>query len=431
MNNPRLCALEALKRTRKDGAYSNLVLDVVLSESDLSSADRAFASALYYGVLERTITLDYIISQLCTSSAKKVAPLVMDCLRLGIYQIKYMDKVPESAAVNETVKIAKQKCSGAAGFVNAVLRRACREEIELPVGRTAYALSINYSCHKSIAKELMDSYGYEQAEKFLAESLNAPPVYIRVNTTAVSPEVLMEKLLGMGLNVSRTDIPEALAVKNIGNLENNPLFTEGFFHVEDMAAQWAVKVLAPKAGQRVLDLCAAPGGKAFSAAEYMENKGEILAFDLYENRANLIRNGAERLGLSIVRANAADSTVHNSELGQFDRVLCDVPCSGLGIIRRKPDIKYKSAEDFADLPDLQYALLENGAKYLKKGGRLVYSTCTLRPAENENIVARFLAEHPEFSPLELDIAGERASARTFWPQSDKTDGFFVAVFVKE
>ena len=424
-----MCALEALRRTRADGAFSNIVLDAVLRESKLSKADKAFATALYYGVLERNITLEYIINSFC-NSGKKVAPLVMDCLKLGLYQIKYMDKIPQSAAVNETVKLAKKKCGGAAGFVNALLRRACREEVSLPEGDGAYALSIRYSCDKSLVMELKRELGTETAERFLADSLNSAPIYIRVNTLKTNQTDLAQRL-GEICQCEPTGLPNALKLKGIGGLESNPLFEEGLFHVEDLAAQWAVKALDLQAGQRLLDMCSAPGGKAFSAAQHMENRGEIIACDLYENRVNLINGGAKRLGINIISAKVMDSTLHSPELGEFDRVLCDVPCSGLGIIRRKPDIKYKSADEFAELPRIQLAILQNGAKYLKKGGRLVYSTCTLRKEENRDVVDAFLAANPDFRLLPCFIAGESGGEKTFLPEIDGSDGFYVAVLIKE
>lgn len=431
MANPRLCALEALRRTRKDAAFSNIVLDAVLQESDLNRGDRAFATAIYYGVLERSKTLDYMISKLCNSGSNKIAPMVAECLRIGLYQIKYMDKVPQSAAVNETVKMVRKKCTSATGFVNAILRRACREDIALPQGDTPEDMSILYSCDVSIAECLIKDLGIGAAREFLKASLEAAPIYIRVNTLKITPEELVEKLNELGIEAKKTNIPEALMIKGIGSVEKNPLYAEGLFHVEDLAAQWAVKSLCPKSGERVLDMCSAPGGKAFSAAEYMGDKGEIKAFDLYENRVGLIQSGAERLGISIISASSGDSSVFNESLGEFDAVLCDVPCSGIGIIRRKPDIKYKSVSDFGSLPELQYSILSNGARYLKKGGRLVYSTCTLRKEENGEVAARFLKEHPEFKPLKVDIGGEKLSEKTFLPQNDETDGFYVAVFIKE
>lgn len=431
MDNPRLVAIKALRRTRQENAFSNLVLDAVLEESDLSAADRAFAAALYYGVLERSKTLDYMIEKLCVSGAKKIAPLVMECLRLGLYQIKFMDKIPQSAAVNETVKIVKKKCSGATGFVNALLRRAAREDISLPEGKDAKSLSVRFSCDESIAARLIKDYGEDTAEGFLASSLNPAPVYIRVNTLKTTTDELVNRFKVMGYNCQKCSIPEALKLDNIGNVEKNPLFKEGLFHVEDLAAQWAVKALAPKAGERVLDMCAAPGGKSFSAAQYMSDNGSLMAFDLYENRVGLIKKGAERLGITCISAFAADSTVYDPSLGEFDRVLCDAPCSGIGIIRRKPDIKYKSCEDFGELPEIQTKLLETAAKYVRSGGVLVYSTCTLCRDENDGVADKFLESHPDFSPFKVEIAGERTSRKTFFPMTDETDGFYIAVFKKE
>lgn len=431
MANPRLICIEALRKTRQDKGYSNLVINSVLDSSELDNRDKAFVCALYYGVLERVITLDYIISEFCSMPLKKISPFVLNCLRTGIYQIKYMDRIPDSAAVNETVKLVKKRCASASGMVNAVLRRACREGILLPEGDSAEDMSIRYSCKKWIVNELINDYGADTAREFLECSLETPPVYVRVNTLKTTADKLKESFLQQGTECEEIQMGEALKLKNIGSVEDNPLYKQGLFHVEDLAAQWAVKALDTQKGHRVLDMCAAPGGKTFSAAEYMENTGEVLAFDIYESRVGLIKSGAARLGLNNITAITADSTVYDQTLGEFDRVLCDVPCSGIGIIRRKPDIKYKEVEDFSQLQDIQFKLLCTAAKYLKKGGRLVYSTCTLRRNENADLVQKFLEENKEFSPKITEICGERSWHKTFLPQRDGTDGFFIAVLTKE
>ncbi len=422
MPNPRKLAVKALLKIEKDNAYSNLTLNSFLKEADLTKEDKAFFSALVYGVLDRKITLDYMLSQFMKTPLKKTAPFTLNALRIGLYQIMYMDKIPESAAVNESVKIVKaSKENRNAGFVNAVLRSALRSEIKLPKGDYAKDLSIRFSCPEWIVEGFINDYGIENTVKLLEESLNAPPVTIRVNTARITTTELMKKLESMGTTVIKGEIPDSLTVEKGIDIASNPLYKEGLFYVQDYASQKAVSVLAPKPNKRVLDLCAAPGGKSFTMACLMENAGEIVSCDLYEARVGLIEQSAKRLGLSIIKPFVNDATVYNENLGEFDYILCDVPCSGLGVIRRKPELKYKSQSDFEELQDTQYRILCNAVKYLKKGGKMLYSTCTLRREENENLVIRFQKEYNE-----LTLKYEH----TFMPHIDNTDGFYCALLEK-
>ena len=422
MANPRKLAVKALLKIEKDNAYSNITLNSFLKETELEKEDKAFFSALVYGVLDRKITLDYVLSSFMKTPLKKTAPFTLNALRVGLYQIMFMDKIPDSAAVNETVKIIKSsKESRSAGFVNAVLRSAIRSEIELPKGESAKDLSVRFSCPEWIVESFINDYGKENAVKLLEESLNAPPVTLRVNTVKITSYELILKLEDMGITAKKGEIPDSLIIEKGMDISSNPLYKQGLFYAQDYASQKAVSVLSPKPGSRVLDLCAAPGGKSFTMASIMENKGEIISCDLYEARVGLIEKSAKRLGLDIINPIVNDATVYNEDLGEFDYILCDVPCSGLGVIRRKPELKYKTQSDFCELEEIQQKILCNAVKYLKKGGKILYSTCTLRQEENEKLV---ICLQKEYNRLNLKYE------HTFMPHIDNTDGFYCALFEK-
>lgn len=419
MTNPRKLAVSALLKIEKDNAYSNITLAAFLKDAELGAQDKALFSALVYGVLDRKITLDFVLSKFMKTPLKKTAPFTLAVLRTALFQIMYMDKIPESAAVNEAVKlIKKSKESRNAGFVNAVLRSVLREEICLPQGDTAEELSIKYSCPLWITESFVKDYGTDTARSLLEESVKAPPMCLRVNTTKTDKVSLKAGLLKENTETEDGDCPDCLIVKNGMDIQASSLYKKGYFYAQDEASQRAVAVLAPKKGERVLDMCAAPGGKSFTMACLMQNEGEIIACDLYEKRASLIAEGAKRLGLDIIKTAVADATEYDEALGKFDCILCDVPCSGLGVLRRKPDIKYKPECDFKELEEIQYRILKNAFKYLKKGGRILYSTCTLRREENENLVIRFQKEYNTLS---------KVYEHTFMPHIDKTDGFYCAL----
>ena len=438
MDNARQAAFEVLLRVRRDGAYSNLAVDSVLKEKKgLDERDGAFVRAIVYGTLDRLIVLDYNLELYLNQPARKLRPELQTILRMGAYQILFMDKVPVSAAVNESVRLAKENKSAlAASLVNAILRRVADNGLRLPdedKNRLTY-LSVKYSCPEWIIKLWIDSYGEENALALAQEALKAAPVVIRVNTLKTSAEELIWTLAQDGVVADKLPLlNDALVIEGTGSLENTDAYKNGMFYVQDTASQLCCKALGAKPGETVFDLCAAPGGKTFTIAQIMENSGRIAAFDIYQSRVELIKHGAERLGLGIVESNLADATVYNNLYGTADRVLCDVPCSGLGIIRRKPEIRYKTREDIDILPDLQYRILCNGMRYVKPGGILMYSTCTLNPAENAEVCDRFLSEHSGFAPLELlpelERYGEGERYLTLMPHLHSTDGFFMAAFV--
>lgn len=423
MANPRKIAADILLKIQKDSAYSNITLGAFLKENELSSNDKRLLSALVYGVLDRKITLDYVLSRFMKTPIKKTAPFTLQVLRTALYQIMFMDKIPDSAAVNEAVKlIKKSKESRNAGFVNGVLRSVLREENLLPTGNSVKELSVRYSCPEGIINSFIGDYGLENATELLKESLKSPKVVIRTNTLKISTDELISELEKSGIEAQKGFIENSVVLVNGADIVDNPLFKKGFFHVQDFASQSAVSVLNPRAGERVLDICAAPGGKSFTMAEMLENKGEIVSCDLYEHKIKLIESSAERLELDIIKPTVSDATVYNKALGEFDCVLCDVPCSGFGVIRRKPEIKYKPIEDYTSLEEIQYKILENAVKYLKSGGRILYSTCTLRKNENERIIKKFLSLNSDF---------EKKYEHTFMPHSDGTDGFYCALLVRK
>ncbi|HHW46627.1 MAG TPA: 16S rRNA (cytosine(967)-C(5))-methyltransferase RsmB [Clostridiales bacterium] len=431
MINPRKIAVQALLQVDQSEGYSNLVLDAAVKSKEISQRDKALATALFYGVLERKISLDYIISQYAKNDIRKIPPFTLECLRLGIYQLKFMDKIPDSAAVNETVKLVKDSREKyASGFVNAVLRNIQRNDIRLPEDNSVNSLSIKYSCPVWLIESLIADYGLERAIAFLEDSLKSPPQYIRVNTLLSNENELIKEFENIGITAEGKVLPGALCVRGLQNIEYSHLFNSGLFHVQDLSSQICAAALDCKPGQRVLDLCAAPGGKSFTIAQHMNNTGELISCDLHQNRLGLIKEGAKRLKLSNIKVLQNDATQFNPAFGEFDRVLCDVPCSGFGIIRRKPEIKYKSREDVDGICDIQYKILSNAVKYLIKGGRLIYSTCTLRKAENEQVCEKLLGQCPdiEYDSISIEGIAKGISSITLFPEMFGSDGFFIAAF---
>ncbi len=445
MANARKIAARALLRVNQDHGYSNIVWDQALHAAGLNERDSALAAALFYGVLERRKTLDYVISKHSKRGLDQIAPYTLECLRLGAYQLLYMDKIPPSAAVNESVRLVKEsKEHKAFGFVNGVLRSVERGGREIPLPNDPMdRLCVEYSCPRALAEHFMEDYGKDLAKDILASFLERQRLYIRVNTCKTTADALRERLTAEGIKVHACEIENCLLLENSGDLQRLASFQEGLFHVQDMASQLCVKALGLRPGGRLLDVCAAPGGKSFTAAQFMEDRGEVTALDLYPQRVGLIRQGAKRLGLSSICAKEGDAGTFDPALGFFDWVLCDLPCSGLGIIGKKPEIRYlyESAgynlvTNLDKLAAKQYSLLCISAQYVKPGGVLLFSTCTLNRLENEGNANRFLDEHGDFAPLEILPYMERGYSQpghilTLLPHMHHTDGFFLAAFVKK
>lgn len=434
MKTAREVALEALLKVNRGGGYSNLVLDKLIQRNQLNEQDSAFATALFFGVLERMVTIDYILAFHSKTPLRKLTPAVREILRMGIYQLLFMASVPDSAAVNESVELVKSTGRPrAAGYVNGVLRSFIRAGKEPPPleGGEAGRLSILYSCPQWLVQLLLDSYGQKKTRLFLSHSLDKPPLFIRVNTQKVAAADLISRLESEGAKaVADPDLPGCLRLEYSGHPAKLPSFEEGLFHVQDKSSQLCVLALNPKPGHAVLDICAAPGGKSFTAAQLMEDTGHIVAADLYLKRTGLIDTGAKRLGLSCIQTRVWNAAELNPTWNRFDRVLCDVPCSGFGVMRRKPEVKYKSPEGLKDLSKIQYKILENSSHYVRGGGILVYSTCTLNPKENEEIVDRFLRYNPAFIPGQLPEALGEGWRATLIGRAD-CDGFFIAIMEKK
>lgn len=432
MTNPRYLAAKLLDKTFKSGSYSNIQLNSGLEKSDLDSQGKKLCTAIYYGVIQRKITLDYILSKYCSRPLEKMDSIVVTILRCGIYQLLFMDGIPDNAAVNESVALAKQfRKTSAGGMVNAVLRNFIRDGKKFECNsRGIEEISVRYSAPVPFVESLINDYDINTAVFFLEFSMkDEDTIHIRRNPLKCTDEQLRKSLEKFEI-ISSDNL--CYRVKS-GDIINTDAFKSGFFHVQGIASQICCMALNPTENDIVLDICAAPGGKTFTIAEMMNGKGEIHAFDLHEHRVQLIRDGAERLGLENITAKVGDASVFNPDLPKYTKILCDVPCSGLGVIQHKPEIKYKNLADFANLPKIQYNIAENALKYLTVGGEMVYSTCTVRKAENEDVVARLLNNHPEIELAEMPeiIDSRPPNPLTLFPFRIKgCDGFFIAKFRK-
>ena len=431
--NPREAALAALERCRRDGAWSGAAIDMAIKRYALDRRDGALASRLCLGVLQNSRLLDFYINCYSNTPSDRLEARVRDILRLGIYQLVMLDKIPARAAVNESVALCKSSgCARASGLVNAVLRKvsnSCDQLPRIPGEGTAEYLSIKYSHPRWIAEKIMQQKGYAFAEAFLAANNCPAPLDLQVNTLKTDRESIVRSLLRLEIAFSVPEYPgNCLSLKG-GNVSALPGFEEGLFYVQDRAAAMAVSILGLKPGMQVLDACAAPGGKSFAAAIAMENQGSILACDIHEKKLPLIQSGAQRLGVEILSTRQADARQPLPELqGRFDAVIADVPCSGLGVIRKKPEIREKTEEETARLPQIQRDILENISRCVRPGGVLLYSTCTVLQEENEDVVGWFLRRHSEFEAEEFSVGARSAEKGmyTFWPHVDGTDGFFAA-----
>lgn len=429
MTTARQLAVQSLLAVNTQGGYSNLVLTANLNKAQLSKQDNAFASVLFYGVLERKLTLDHAICHYTKKPMKKLTPAVAEILRTAFYQLLYMENIPPSAVVNESVALTRvNRCASASGFVNGVLRSFLRDGAQLPPvkGGEEERLSIACSCPAWIIRRLTEDYGREAAQKTVESFLGRPPLYGRVNTLKTSLPQLQEQLAEEGVDCQADSLAEnCVSLIRTGSVEGLAAFQEGLFYIQDKSCQLAMQVLAPQKGERVLDVCAAPGSKSITMAMQMENQGEIISCDIYPHKLGLIAQNAQRMGVEIIRPVLSDGSVFNPELGEFDRVLCDVPCSGLGVMGKKPEIRYKAPEELEGLSEIQYKILENSAQYCKVGGIVMYSTCTLLREENQQVVERFLDKHPDFIPLENPLHTQKWHT-TLLPYLHQTDGFFFA-----
>lgn len=429
----RHCAVEALLQIHQQGAYSNVLLGNLAARGALSPQELGLASTLVYGVLERQLTLDAIINHYSKRPVEKLDPAVAEILRISLYQLLYLDHIPDAAAVNEGVKLTRSlRVTSAGGFVNGILRSFLREGKALPQPKGDDLPSrweLDYSCPAALSRRLLQSASEGEVQSLLEHSLGRPPLYARVNSCKTDVDSLCKQLAQEGVEAQPWRPEGCIRLGTLSSLEGLPSFRQGLFHIQDASSQLCARLCGARTGQRVLDLCAAPGSKSFSMALDMGDQGEILSCDIYPEKLKKIREGAERLGLRSIKVLENDARNYRPELGLFDRVLCDVPCSGLGIIARKPEIKYKNLEDFAQLLPLQQEILDTAARYVKPGGQLTYSTCTLLPEENQQQVEGFLARHGDFEPLPLP---EHKSGwySVLFPQDQESDGFFLATMRK-
>ena len=433
MGDPRETAVLTLAACERQGAWSDGHLKHAIREQGLDRRDAALATRLCYGVLQNRLLLDWRLARLCSMKLDKLDIKVLCGLRVAAYQILFLDKIPASAAVNEAVELAKRHSRNprAAGLVNGVLRALLREGTPEIRGRDELdTLSIRYSHPRWLVEEFVSLLGMEGAEALLEADNRQPPTTAQVNTLKTTREKLTDELGDAGVEAQPHPwLPNCLLLTGTGDLERLDAFRRGDFYVQDAASRLAVLAADPRPDSRVLDCCAAPGGKSFAAAIAMEGRGQVVSCDIHPHKIKLLEAGRDRLGLSIIAPilqNAAQA--REDWVDGFDTVLTDVPCSGLGIIRKKPDIRYKDPEPLKGLPRVQRSILDNCAQYVRPGGVLLYSTCTLLRRENDEIVDGFLADHPDFStePFELPHLGAQPGRVTFWPHIHGTDGFFAA-----
>ena len=457
-HSPRSLALQTLLAVER-GQYGNIAVDTALRRYPMSEPDRHLYTALVYGVTERKTTLEYLLSKFSSRPMEELDETVRISLCMGLYQLIYLDRVPDHAALDETVSLVPRKVSG---YVNAVLRAYLRFEASLPrlpdggkqprenrlttpaawserfpdLTDSMKVLSVCCGVPLSLCETFVNALGYDRAVSALTAFGDKPPMTLRVNTEKTTPKALTAALTATGLTVLPAHYADTALRVPDGAITNTEAFARGDFFIQDEASQLCVAALDAQPGNVVVDTCACPGSKSFGIALTMQNRGEVHSFDLHKSKLSLIESGAKRLGLTIVTAAERDARSPDpSLLGKCDRVLCDVPCSGLGVIAKKPEIRHKDLTESARLPAIQAAILEASAGYLKPGGVLVYSTCTILPAENQDVVTAFLATHPEFEPYDFSFPAKDAIVSdvlseggmvTLLPDRNRTDGFFIA-----
>ena len=433
----RQAAFSILLKIEKDKAYSNIALDSAVRAYSLDSTDCAFISRLVYGVTERKITLDFVFSKFLKQPIKKLKPEVLVILRLGTYQLLFMDKIPVSAAVNESVLLSKNnKCDFASGMINAVLRKVSIEGKTILENLSGEErVSVLYSAPLELVKFLNYHYGEDNAEAILKYSIEPKEITIRVNTLKITEDDLIETLKKSGIKAEKTTLKDALILFAKGAVYELEEYKKGLFYVEDISSQICVSELELKENYKFIDVCSAPGGKSFTASQYMNNMGEIYSCDIHPHRVELIKSGAERLGINIIKPTENDATVFNKNFTEADCVLCDVPCSGLGIIGKKPEIKYKSLDDTKELIPIQKQILSTASQYVKQGGVLIYSTCSINPNENRKVCDWFLKENENFKSVKvaphIKRCVDEGDYLTLTPHINNCDGFFIAKFIKK
>lgn len=438
MDIAREVALKALYKIDKEDAYSNIALDEIIKENrrNLDNRDTGFISEIVYGVTTWKLTIDEIVKKYSKLRLKKISPWILNILRMGIYQIVFLDKVPKSAAVNESVNLAKRYGhKGSSNFVNAILRKVEKKdyetffEIENPIER----ISKTTSMPVWIIEELLKEKDIKKVEEICKASNIKPKVAIRMNRLKTNKQELENLLRERNITFQEGEFEDFLILEKVKNIEQLDLFKQGYFTIQDEGAGLIAKVVNPKPNEVILDACSSPGGKTTYMAELMEDKGKIIAWDLHAHRIKLVEENAKRLGIHIIKAQCQDATIYKEEYREkFDKILLDVPCLGIGVLKRKPDIKWKRRpEDIEEITQIQLKILETCSKYVKSNGQIVYSTCSILGNENDKIIDKFLQENEDFVYAKIGIPKAENLNKIQLYQNEKTDGFFICKLQKK
>lgn len=438
--NAREIAYKVLLDIEKNKNYSNMAINKHFKDVKLSNQDRGLATEIIYGVIENKYYIDYMIDKLSKVKTNKMEIYVKTLLRMGIYQIMFLNSISDYAAVNETVNLAKKKNSKVSGFINGILRNVIRQKEtigEIKIKDDIDYLAVKYSYDKWMIRNWMIHFGKDFTKELLEANGQRPSIYLRTNTLKITRDELIEKLEQQNVKAFKVHVvDEAIKVENLKDIENNVLYKEGLFTIQDISSMLVGKVMNPKEKSLVLDVCSAPGGKTTHIATLMKNTGQVVSRDIYEHKLKLIKASSKRLNLTNVDVQEFDGlSLDKDSVGKFDYVLADVPCSGLGIIRRKPEIKYKEKEEFRDLPPIQKKILENASKYVKKGGTLIYSTCTIQDNENIDVINEFLQKNKNFelAPIDevkVDLDNQEKGYMKIYPNVHEMDGFFISKLIR-
>lgn len=443
--NPREIAIKILNEIDKEKAYSNISITRNM-DKELSELDESFIREIVYGVVENKLLIDWVINKFSNIKIKKISPMILEILRIGIYQIMFMDKIPDSAAVNESVKLAKKYGhKGSISYVNALLRNISKNKTNIMLPdknfNPAEYLSIKYSHPKWMVEKWIRDFGITFTEELCIANNKRPKLNIRVNTLKISKQDLMNKLQNKGFSVSEGKYADdCIIVDNPVRITDTDEFKDGLFQIQDESSMLVAQIMDPKPGDFVVDVCSAPGGKTTHIAQRMNNSGKIIARDIHQHKLELIKSNVKRLGINIIELERYDALDLDEKLvGRADCCLVDAPCSGLGLIRRKPDIKWnKNKDDLLKITELQYKILTNSSKYIKRGGTLIYSTCTIQREENIYLINRFIEENPDFmlkgfENLINDDELKKLAKNGYielYPNINDTDGFFIAKMIK-
>lgn len=442
MDKVREITLKTLYKIDKEKAYSNIALDEELNKNrkKLEERDIGLISEIVYGTVTWKLTIDEIIKKYSKIKLKKYSPWILNIMRIGVYQIVFLDKIPKSAAVNESVNLCKKYGPKSSGLVNAILRKVEKDDLKdfEKIDNDIERISKNTSMPEWMVEKLVEENGIEETERICNNSNTKPNLSIRVNKLKTTKKELIKKLNDKNIIAKEGNLEDFIIVEKLKNIEELPEFKEGEFTVQDESAGLVSLVMAPQEGECILDACSAPGGKTTYIAELMENDGKILAWDLYKHRTNLINQNSKRLGINIIETKEKDASQFDENMiNKFDKILLDVPCLGLGVIKRKPDIKWQRQEsDIEEISKLQYQILDTCSQYLKEEGELVYSTCSILKEENEEIIEKFLRNNKNFQIINYKKSKQyekyiKDNKYIKIEPSEKNDGFFICKLVKK